>query len=398
MHRTVPVLGIVLCLFVAGCGGDKKSEITDSPAPATWEESIGGDEFERADVIVPAAGGGYVIAGTISLGDATDVYIVKVDNDGAVSWERSIGGTGLDEPGSLVATPDGGYLLAGSTNSMGYGGLDAYLVKLDASGNKSWENAYGGAANDDGVFASAVADGYLLAGSTTPTDASGPSPVLVHINPSGTLRERDLRSGSEGVQLYAGAVTADGGAILVGTDARGEHSFPEVYLLRTNADGDVVWENSYGGDVVIHSSAIAPTSDGYVIAGHISADSLSDIDAYVAKLDGSGILLWQKTLYSDHPDAFQGVCIDGNGSIVLAGWTQAKLIRGSDVYLVKTTAGGTMVWERTFGGDSFDEAYGVTTTPEGGYLVVGRTASFGTGGGDFYVIKTDAQGKVEPGL
>ena len=78
--------------------------------------------------------------------------------------------------------------------------------------------------------------------------------------------------------------------------------------------------------------------------------------------------------------------------MILAGWTQAAIIRGSDAYLVKTTADGIVEWERTYGGDSFDEAFGVTTTPESGFLVVGRTS--GAGHGDFYVIKTDSEGLV----
>lgn len=396
MHKTNAVLFIVLGLLLAGCGSEEGPDVTENSAPATWEKTIGGDEFERANAVVPAPGGGYVIAGVIGLGNATDVYLVKIDNDGEVLWERSIGGSGADETQSLIRTADGGYLVAGNTYSMGYGGSDAYMLKVDESGYKTWDGAYGVTADDMGAFASPVGGGYLLAGTIQGRDPDTGSLLLVHTSASGTLLLKDISTGDMGVMAYAGAATNDGGVIIVGTVATGITLNPSVYLLKIDQDGAMVWENSFGGSTLIDPWAITPVSDGFVIAGDVRADVFADSDTYLAKVDDSGNLMWQKSFYSDHPDEFHAVSATADGGLIVAGWTQATIIRGTDVYLVKTLADGTLQWERTFGGESFDEAYGVTTTPEGGYLVVGRTASFGTGGGDVYVIKTDSQGRVVP--
>jgi hypothetical protein len=382
MRRTLPTILVVFSLLIAGCGGSKKDDVTDSGALPTWEKTIGGEEFERANAIIAAPGGGYVVAGTIGPSDGSDVYLVKIDANGEIVWERTIGGSGLDEVFSLVATSDGGYLLAGNTNSMGYGEVDSYLLKVDGSGNKVWDHAYGGSGDDRSVFATSLGDtGYIVAG----TDQTG------------TLIERIIR-GEGAADVYAGAATSDGGAIIACVDPSSGHTFADVYLIKLDATGAVLWENTYGGEMAIRPRSIAPVGQDYIIAGDVSSSVDAKSNAYLARVDGSGNVVWEQTFGSNQHDELHCVVPTTDGGFILAGWTLAAIIRGSDAYLVKTSAAGVVEWERTFGGDSFDEGYGVATTSEGGYLLVGRTASFGTGGGDFYLIKTDAMGEVAPEL
>jgi hypothetical protein len=394
MRRIHSALFITVSLLLAACGGDKNPGLDGNKSPATWAKTVGGDEFEQANAIVSVPGGGYLIAGTIGLGEAMDVYLVKINGDGAVLWEQSIGGSGLDDALSLTKTADGGYLIAGSTSSIGYGEVDAYLLKVDATGDKVWEHAYGGSADDNAVFAAPLADGYVVMGSALGIDASSTKVVIITTDPIGQLRERQVAGGDGAAEAYAGAATSDGGAIVAGVSQIDGHTYPDVYLLRLGADGGVLWESTYGGDRAIRPLSIASVSGGFAIAGDVIESGMSESNAYLAKIDNSGNLLWEQTFGSNHNDELHCVVPTDDGGFILAGWTLATLARGTDAYLVKTDASGNVLWERTFGGDSFDEAFGVVPTPEGGYLLVGRTASFGTGGGDFYLIKTDAMGQV----
>ena len=395
-RRISPITLVAVSLLIAGCGGDERDDVTDSEVPLTWTKSVGGEGFQQANAIVAAPGGGYIIAGFVGLGNSSDAYLVKISTDGDIIWEQTIGGSGFDSVSSIVATSDGGYLLAGSTNSFGYGGLDSYLLKVDASGNKVWEKAYGGSDDDYAVFACPIGDGYLVAGNAVGIEVSSTNVVLVRTDATGALRERNVRGDRSGAEAYAGAATADGGAIIAGIDPSSGHAFADVYLIRLDNTVSIRWENTYGGTSSIRPRSIAPAGEDYIIAGDIRSSAVGESDAYLAKVSGSGTVIWEQTFVSNHDDELHCAVQASDGGFVLAGWTQAVIIRGSDAYLVKASATGVIEWERTFGGESFDEAFGVTTTAEGGYILVGRTASFGTDGGDFYLIKTDAMGEVTP--
>lgn len=390
--RLFPLFLIVVALSLTSCGTENGA---DSGSAGTWEKSIGGEAFEQARAVLPTADGGYLIAGVAGLDSAANVYLVKISRNGDVIWERTIGGAGEEAVKAAIQTADGGYLIVGNTNSLGYGMTDSYLLKVDGAGNKTWERAYGGSADDYSAFAVPLSStGYLLAGTAQGFDAENTSIVVIRTDATGLQLDRTVYGSDNASEAFTGAATPDGGAIVVGTDPMSGGGFPDVYLLRFDAEGELQWENSFGGDRAIRPHSVAPTPDGgYIIAGDVLPPGVANSDAYLAKTDASGNLTWEQAFGSDQNEEIHSV-VPADDGYILAGWTLASIIRGTDAYLVKTDDSGNVVWERTFGGDSFDEAYAVTPTPDGGYLMVGRTASFGTGGGDFYLIKTDANGEL----
>jgi hypothetical protein len=393
LKRAGCLMLIVIPLLMAACGGDNG---TKSEKAATWETNIGGSAFEVASRVVRTGDGAFVIAGTAGNAAAADVYVVKVNSSGETVWEQTIGGSGQETVRSLETTSDGGYLIAGATNSMGYGGFDTYVLKLTPDGHKQWEQAYGGNGDDDAIFArQAEATGYLMIGTTrTPDDESG-SLLALRLTSTGAADGSETLVSDTNHVADAGARTADGGAVLVGQRTVAGSSFPGLWVLAVDATGALLWQNSFGSEILINPSAIIQTADGgYVIAGEAWPAGQENSDAYLAKTDAAGNLQWEKTFGSDKDDAINGLRQTADGGYILAGSTEAKLIQGTDVYLVKTDASGDIVWERTFGGESFDEGYDVDIAEDGGFVIAGRTASFGTGGGDFYVIRTDANGEL----
>jgi len=167
----------------------------------------------------------------------------------------------------------------------------------------------------------------------------------------------------------------------------------DIYVIRTDAHGDTLWTRSYGGPLEEQTHSLAAADDGgYIIAGRKCTLSGEDPDVYLLRLDANGDTLWTKTYGGTASDG--GCCVQQThgGEIVIAGWTASFGAGGYDVWLLKTDAYGDTLWTRTYGGAGGDGGYSVQETSDGGYIIAGGTYSFGEGECDVYLIRTDANG------
>jgi len=190
--------------------------------------------------------------------------------------------------------------------------------------------------------------------------------------------------------------TSDGGYIIAGaTKSFGAGSY-DVYLLKTDSCGDTIWTRTYGGSDRDYGRSLQQTSDGgYIIAAVTMSFGAGGNDFYLLKTDSSGDTLWTRTYGGrewDYANSVQQTC---DGGYIIAGWTISFGVGSADVYLLKTDSSGDTLWTRTYGGSYWDEAYSVQQTSDGGYIIAGETESFGAGGGDVYLLKTDSSGATK---
>jgi hypothetical protein len=113
---------------------------------------------------------------------------------------------------------------------------------------------------------------------------------------------------------------------------------------------------------------------------------------YLVKLDSSGNVVWTKTIGGSSRDEAYSIVQSSDGGYVVAGYTRSFGAGEDDFYVVKLDSSGNVVWTKTIGGSSYDYAYSITQTSDGGYIVAGRTESFGAGYWDIYVVKIDGSG------
>lgn len=311
-------------------------------------------------------------------------------------WSRTFGGTSEDVACSMQQTSDGGYVLAGWTNCFWAGGKDMCLVKTDASGSQQWGRTFGGSFDDVARCVRQTSDGgYVLAGTTryerylVKTDANG--------------NQQWARTFGDGRLEYRACSvqqTNDGGYVLAG--ARGAYAVPdEIYLLKTDADGNQQWARSYGDSLGTWASSVQQTSDGgYALAGSIGTEGRYTSDMYLVKTDGNGNEQWARTFGSgDSTYVAYDMQQTSDGGYVLAG---SRTLYGSlsdltyaDVYVVKTDVNGFEQWTCTWHNDSsiIDEASAVRQTCDGGFVLAGHTASFAIPDYDMYLVKVDANGQ-----
>jgi len=187
--------------------------------------------------------------------------------------------------------------------------------------------------------------------------------------------------------------TIDGGYVVAGyTWSSSERE--DVYILKLDANGNKLWEKTFGGSDNDGAWSIQQTNDGgYVVAGYTSSFGAGSYDVYVLKLDTSGKEVWSKTFGGSSDDLAWSIQQTNDGGYIVAGYTWSSS-KWEDVYILKLDANGNKLWEKTFGGSYDDRAYCIQQTSDGGYIVAGYTSSFGVGNYDVYIIKMDANGNT----
>jgi TolB-like protein len=284
------------------------------------------------------------------------------------TWNRTYGGAGSDDAYAFQQTSDGGYIVAGSTNSSGAGGRDFWLVRTGASGNHLWNKTYGGADDDE---------------------------------------------------AYAVQQTGDGGYVMAGfTDSSGAGGY-DFWLVKTDSEGNHLWNKTYGGAGDEFGCSVQETSDGgYIIAGYTSTSNNLNNRFWIVKTDGNGYQQWNRTYAGIGGSRAFSVEETSDGGYIVAGYTDVPIADNGywlvgvndDFWLVKIDSAGNHQWNKTYGVTCYDapfnvsreRAYSVQETSDGGYIIAGETYYWKlqiVGNDikvsqvrDFWVVKTNGSG------
>ncbi|MBL0340775.1 MAG: hypothetical protein IPP71_07575 [Bacteroidetes bacterium] len=349
---------------------------TDATGTIQWQKSFGGSKTDFSSCIIQTTDSGYVFVGTTysSDGDLTlnmgnaDIWVVKLDAAGNLQWQKSFGGTGIDLGRTIKQTFDGGFILGATTFSndgdvSGNHGLsDLWLVKLDVAGNLQWQKCLGGTSYEGGlvntsntgfnftdVSITQTADsGYFMASASCSNDgdltfhhgstAQGYTDYwMVKLNSSGVISWQQSLGGTQPDYISSASQTTDGGYILAGStlsndgDVSGRHGNAyDFWIVKVDATGTVQWKNTLGGTGGDRAYDIFETTDGgYFVSGQTGSPNNGDVagrrgggsDAWVLKLDVSGILQWQKCLGGSNYDYATAGFQTADGGYMVEGWT-----------------------------------------------------------------------------
>lgn len=317
--------------------------------------------------------------------------------DPQMEWYRSIGSIGSNEVAySVLLAEDGGYVFAGSKSTPS-NGLDFYIVKTSQDGTVVWEKTYGGYADDSAYSMARSGDGgYVLAGYTKSFGAGGSDVMLLKVDADGA---QDWFMTFGGVRDDVGqsiSPTAGGGFIIAG----GTRSFDplgsyDAYLIAIGSSGNLLWSKAFGGTDYDYANDVQQTADGgFIVAGGTGIFLSYVRDALLIKTDASGNAQWTKTFGGAGPDNALSVIQAEDGGYLLAGGTRSYGAGGEDAYLVKTDSAGALVWQNFFGSSGEERANSVIQTSDGDFLFIGFTGSYGAGLTDAYMVKVNAAGSL----
>lgn len=365
---------------------------------------------------------------------------IAVPSTAQVLFQKTFGGFNGDWGRSMDLTTDGGYVLAGNSNSFVTGFDDVFVIKTDQFGNIDWAKNYGMSGVDVAYSIKQLSSGgFIIAGNA---GFGGFNGLMIKIDQNGDLLWA-VKSPASINRLYDVIETFDGGYVAVGYGVGVSSNF-DIYVVRLDASGNTMWCNSYGSIYEDRGYGVTQTADsGFAIAGQTNGLGTGLQDVYVIKVDQSGQLVWTRTYGGSGFDGGYGILSTADSGLVVCGYTRsfavgyaaAYLIRtdaygdtlwtrayeigesransvaeldgggfiltgrcyNHDGYLVKVDGNGNQLWSRRYGGSNNGndvELYDVKQALDGGFVMCGTTEGFGAGYKDYYMIKTDSIGGV----
>lgn len=339
----------------------------DADGNMQWNKTYGGSKEDLGQAVIQTTDGGYAIVGYAMSDDGDgsnnegfhDNWILRLDATGTVLWEQSFGFSGHDHSYDVVQTMDGGFFFAGfldvtlsngegnfgkgSSSLTRHGVGEFWGTKLDADGNLQWRRYFGGTNND---------------------------------------RAHGVVQADDGGFVMTGFSESDDFDI---SNTKGSYDF---WVIKIDGEGTLLWEKSFGGTGIEVSYDIAKTTDGaYAIVGHtFSTDT--DIsknhgksDVWLIKIDDNGNLLWEKTYGGAEFDDARGLSVTADGGFVIAGNSKSTdgdvtENRGeNDLWFIKTDSEGNLTHQKSFGGSGLDFGFDVVQSMDGSVVLVGVVAS-----------------------
>lgn len=371
---------------------------TDANGEEIWSRTYGGDAWDYGYSVQQTRDGGYIITGeTNSFGaGGFDVYLVKTDQDGNEVWSKRFGGDYSEQGRSVRQTSDGGYIIAGSKRRWdAIEGNDVYLIKTDENGDEEWSRTFGGNAEDRAWSVQETSNaGYIIGGFTKSFGQGREDYYLIKTDPYGhEIWSRTFGHGLEDIGTCV-RETFDGGFIMAGTRRVALPYDWDMYLVRTDPEGNELWSETFGGIYGDRAySADQARDGGFVIAGHTKSFGAGGDDVYLVKTPGRAVSLsWSRTLGGQGRDVGKSVHQTSDGGFIVAGSSTSFNSGDWDAYLVKTYVNGTTRWSRTFGGTARDYGYSVWPTRDRGYALAGCTESTNSGNRQVFFLKTDLNG------
>jgi hypothetical protein len=221
-----------------------------------------------------------------------------------------------------------------------------------------------------------------------------PKPYSSH-NPMSARSFAKTYGGPDWYDAYSVRQTTDGGYVVAGGKASLSTGYEDIFLIKTDANGNIIWSKTYGGTYWDYARSVQQTSDGgYIVAGVTGSFGAGWDDIFLIKTDANGNISWAKTYGGTYDDHAYSVQQTSDGGYIVAGYTKSFGAGNVDFFLIKTDANGNIIWAKTYGGTYDDHAYSVQQTSDGGYIVAGETNSFGAAWYDIFLIKTDANGNI----
>lgn len=394
MSRTMARSGLLILSLLILAGACRRNPagapLAEPQQPFLFERAFGGERNDVGNAVLETADGGFLVTGyTASHGaGGTDLWLIRTDRNGDTLWTRTVGGPADDYGWDVEHAEDGGFAIVGFTASWGAGGEDVWLVRIDERGDTLWTRTFGGDGDERAWSLAPTGDGgWVIAGQAEAADAGDFDLFLVRTDAEGEVVWITSHSGPGEERVFDVARVADGGFVFAGTTSDSVDGARDVSLVRVGDDGMLSWQRRFGGegDAVGHGLVVTPEG-GFLVVGYGEGSGVDGSEIYLVRTDADGRELWSQRIGDEGEDrAMMGVR-SSMGGYVIAGYTSTEA-GDSDAYVVKVDEDGEPEWSERFGAAANDRGMMVGETRDGGYVLTGSLGVVADEAWDVMLVK-----------
>ena len=360
-----------------------------------WQRTFGGSRSETVAELIQTADEGFTLIGSThsSASLTTDLFAVKTNSLGSLEWNFTFGGDAICYGYSVAQASDEGFAFGTSLFS---DDMQWYfmILKTDSNGNLQWNHTYAETNLADFITLTPSPDGGFLCA----VDVFSYDLWLIKTNSTGHVQWDQLYEDS--YYRYHGSAfipTLDGGYLLTGFTSSAYISYFQFWVLKIDMNGSIEWNQTFGEDIFYEINDVCQTSDGgFAIAGKADSYGVGNYDMWLMKTDNEGVILWNQTYGGPDNDVAYSLLQTSDGGFLLAGFTNSFGARLIDAWLVKTDAMGNIEWNQTYGGTQSDSAISLIQMVNGDFAFAGSTESFGEGNSDMWLVVLTTDPIVDP--
>ncbi|WP_223267152.1 hypothetical protein [Polaribacter sp. IC073] len=381
----------IVFLSLLNCSKKEGLFIDEIPTETktTSTHTFGGSKNDGLHSVEKTVDGGFIVAGFTQSNNADivsktnesfDFLVSKFSSDNKLEWQKTFGGTQDDRAAAIIQTVDGGFAVLGYAKSSDLdvtknaGSKDFWLLKLSNNGTLLWQKTFGFSGADYGTTLLETKNGGFLITGVLDVSAS---------NGQGNAKS-----------------------------AATQHAGGDYWVLKTDNAGNLEWNTFFGGSFTDTPLGIVETiNNNFIIAGSSDSNDFNiennkgTYDFWIIKISSTGNLIWEKSFGGSEIDEARAITSTNDGHFIIVGDTRSKdkdvsINNGAaDVWAIKISTEGILIWEKTIGGTSFDVARAVTKTQDNGFLIAGSSRSLdkgfeNKGQNDALILKIDANGKL----
>ena len=302
---------------------------------------------------------------------------------------------------AICTTADDGYLLAGSTRSFGKGSWDGYVVKLNKYGTIDWTNTYGWKRHDHLHSIYQLDDGYLFVGHMWDFGKERLDIYLVKTDLFGNVIFENLYGTHMRDIGFMLNQSNDGGYLILG-HSRGDEHRGDIFIIKTDENGIESWRNNYGTEYDDYAYSFVETNNGSIVVFGSLGSFHDDVhgtyqtpsaDWILIFIDQYGLETGSKTFNAAGHEFARAIKPAANGGYYLFGSSQSYGAGSFDMLLMKVDDSGNELWRKTFGGVDYEYGMSMDINNEGDLYLFGTTKSFGQQGSpDYFLVKVNDQG------
>ena len=380
---------ILLLVFLCNCSKKDVFEVPEIDTNVYFIETIGGSKNDAFNAITKTIDGGYITAGYTQSNDGDiiskanisfDFLASKFSAENTLEWQKTFGGSEDDKALDIIQTLEGDFIILGSSESSDLdvsenaGSKDFWLVKLSNKGVLLWEKSFGFSGIDYGTTLLETKEGgFLITG-----------------------------------VLDVSASDGQGNAKSIAT----KHSGGDYWAIKTDHTGTLEWSRFFGGSFTeVPSGVLETDAHNFIIVGSSDSNdfnisnSKGSYDFWIIKISTEGTLLWEKSFGGSEIDEAKAITRTNDGNFIIVGDTRSadknvsKNNGAADIWVLKVSSEGNILWEKTIGGTNFDAARAIYKTQDNGFLIAGSSRSLDNdfenkGQNDALILKIDKNGNL----